>query len=266
METFTTAKILEFVVNAVITMGVENIPAATKKLWQTIRNRLQNKPVAVTAIREIEENKSQGQIANLMPFLDVEMLSDDTFKQEVHQLAEAAMNQDKDIINQTVIPKPWTNRDEIQGYLEIFYHYYQLGEYDKAFDILRHIDGFMTLQGYYNLQVEYYSDLVRVYEEIGDKSNWKYYASLASLGNAYNSLGQYQQAIQYHQQSLAITTEIGDLAEGEIRKAARNGEATSYNNLGLAYDSLGQYQQAIQYHQQSLAIKTEIGDLAEGEI
>jgi hypothetical protein len=116
METFTTAKILEFVVGAVITMGVENIPAATKKLWQTIRNRLQNKPVAVTAIREIEENKSQGQIANLMPFLDVEMLSDDTFKQEVHQLAEAAMNQDKDIINQTVInPQNSPTTGKIEG-------------------------------------------------------------------------------------------------------------------------------------------------------
>jgi tetratricopeptide (TPR) repeat protein len=159
-----------------------------------------------------------------------------------------------------VTPKPWTNRDDLQGYLEIFYHYYQLGEYDTAFDSLRRIDGFMTLQGYYDLQVEYYLDLVTVYQERGDKSNWKYTASLTDLGNAYYSLGQYQQAIQYHQQSLAITTEIGDLAEGEIRKAARNGEASSYGNLGNAYNSLGQYQQAIQYHQQSLAITTEIGD------
>ena len=181
-----------------------------------------------------------------------------------------------------------------------------MGEYDTAFDSLRHINEFMTLQGYYDLQVEYYLDLVKVYDEIGDKSNWKYTASLTSLGNAYHSLGQYQQAIQYHQQSLAIDietgdrngeatsyiglgsaylslgqyqqaiqyhqqslaifTEIGDLAEGEIRKAARNGEATSYIGLGSAYLSLGQYQQAIQYYQQSLAIFTEIGDLAEGEI
>ena len=63
-------------------------------------------------------------------------------------------------------------------------------------------------------------------------------------------LGQYQQAIQYYQQSLAITTEIG----------AHNGEATSYMGLGNAYRSLGQYQQAIEYYQQSLAIKREIGD------
>ncbi|MDJ0843071.1 hypothetical protein [Crocosphaera sp.] len=99
METFTTAKILEFVVGAVITMGVENLPTATKKLYQTIRNRLQNKPVASTAISEIEENNSTDQIPNLAPFLDVEMLSDETFKQEVQQLAKEAMNQDKETIN-----------------------------------------------------------------------------------------------------------------------------------------------------------------------
>jgi hypothetical protein len=103
MEPFTTAKILEFVVGAVITLGVENLPAATKKLWLTIRNRLQNRPVAVAAIQGIEENQSEGEIPKLMPFLDVEMLSDETFKQQIHQLAEAAMNQDRDIINQTVI-------------------------------------------------------------------------------------------------------------------------------------------------------------------
>ncbi|MDJ0600090.1 MAG: tetratricopeptide repeat protein [Crocosphaera sp.] len=149
-----------------------------------------------------------------------------------------------------VPPKPWTNLDQIQGYLEIFYHWYQLGEYDTAFDYLRHVDEFMTLQGYYHLQVKYYSDLVRIYEEIEDQNNWNYAASLTSLGNAYQSLGQYQQAIQHHQQSLAIFIEIEN----------RNGEESSYGNLGNAYFSLGKYQEAIEYYQQSLAITTEIGD------
>ena len=99
METFTTAKILEFVVGAVITIGVESLPTATKKLWQTVRNRLQNQPVAQVAIAEIEENNSPNQIPNLAPFLDVEMLSDETFREEVQQLAKEAMNQDKATIN-----------------------------------------------------------------------------------------------------------------------------------------------------------------------
>jgi CHAT domain-containing protein len=63
-------------------------------------------------------------------------------------------------------------------------------------------------------------------------------------------LGQYQKAIEFHQQQLTIAREIGD----------RNEEANSLNNLGLAYKSLGQYQKAIEFHQQSLAIYREIGD------
>ncbi len=74
--------------------------------------------------------------------------------------------------------------------------------------------------------------------------------SLDNLGLAYRSLGQSQQAIDFHEQSLAIDREIGD----------RQGEATSLNNLGLAYRSLGQSQQAIDFYEQSLAIDREIGD------
>ncbi|WP_149989275.1 CHAT domain-containing protein, partial [Microcystis aeruginosa] len=74
--------------------------------------------------------------------------------------------------------------------------------------------------------------------------------SLGNLGNAYQSLGQYQKAIGYYQQSLAIARELGD----------RRGEAYSLGNLGAAYLSLGQYQKVIEYLQQTLAIAREIGD------
>ncbi|MDJ0537813.1 MAG: tetratricopeptide repeat protein, partial [Microcystis sp. M53603_WE2] len=57
-------------------------------------------------------------------------------------------------------------------------------------------------------------------------------------------------AIEFYQQSLAITRKIGD----------RGGEAKSYNNLGNVYYSLGEYQKASEFHQQSLAIFREIGD------
>ncbi|GCA83308.1 photosystem I assembly protein Ycf3 [Microcystis aeruginosa NIES-2522] len=84
--------------------------------------------------------------------------------------------------------------------------------------------------------------------EIGDRQ-WET-NSLGNLGNAYQSLGQYQKAIGYYQQSLAIARELGD----------RRGEAYSLGNLGAAYLSLGQYQKVIEYLQQTLAIAREIGD------
>ncbi|MFM6619142.1 MAG: NB-ARC domain-containing protein [Microcystis panniformis] len=135
----------------------------------------------------------------------------------------------------------WQTKDDIKEYLEIFYHFYQLQDYDSAFEAIRHCHDFLTLRGYYANQVELYGQLVSKWAEIGDTENWNYRASLISLGNAYNSLGQYQTAIDFYQQSLKITREIGDV----------RGEATAWFNLGLVLekvdreaDALGAYRNA----------------------
>jgi len=73
---------------------------------------------------------------------------------------------------------------------------------------------------------------------------------LGSLGNAYDRLGKYEKAIDYHEQSLEIKRETGN----------RLGEGLSYGNLGLTYDRLGDYDKAIKYHNQALNIAREIGD------
>ncbi|MBD2210222.1 tetratricopeptide repeat protein [Nostoc linckia FACHB-104] len=146
--------------------------------------------------------------------------------------------------------KPWKTKDDVKEYLEIFHHFYQLEDYNSAFDALRFCDNFLTLRGHYVDQVELYGQLVSKWQEIGARENWNYLASLGSLGIAYDSLGQYQRAIEFYQQSLDISREIGD----------RNGEANSLIGLGNTYNSLGQYQRAIEFLQQSLDIKREIGD------
>ncbi|MDZ8055454.1 MAG: tetratricopeptide repeat protein [Aulosira sp. ZfuVER01] len=145
---------------------------------------------------------------------------------------------------------PWTTKDDVKEYLEIFYHLYQSQDYDSAFDALWVCNDFLTLLGYYADQVELYGQLVSKWQEIGDRENLNYLASLTSLGSAYDSLGQYPRAIELHQQSLDIFWEIGN----------RNGEGASLNNLGSAYNSLGQYPRAIEFFQQSLDIFREIGD------
>ena len=70
-----------------------------------------------------------------------------------------------------------------------------------------------------------------------------------NLGNAYHSLGDYEKAIEFHQQSLSIAKEIGK----------KGSEGKAYTNLGNAYHSLGDYEKAIEFHQQSLSIAKEIG-------
>ncbi len=151
---------------------------------------------------------------------------------------------------------PWQTLDDVTEYLEIFYHYCELKQYAQAFDTIRDsssydkcCDNFLNLGGYNAIRVRLYSQLVKEWEP-NQENQWKFSASLTSLGIAYDSLGEYNKAIEYHQQSLVIFQKIG----------ARSGIAASFNNLGNAYDSLGEYQQAIDYHQQSLVIAQEIGD------
>ena len=56
-------------------------------------------------------------------------------------------------------------------------------------------------------------------------------AAVGSLGNAYDSLGQYDKAIEHHNQALAISREIKN----------RQGEGNRLGSLGNAYKDLGQY-------------------------
>src|SRR5229473_6964719 len=89
---------------------------------------------------------------------------------------------------------------------------------------------------------------VRAARELGDRRAESY--ALGNLGNAYDSLGEYRRAIEFHEQHLAIARELGD----------RQGEANALGNLGVAYDSLGEYRRAIGFHEQTRAIAHEIGD------
>ena len=75
-------------------------------------------------------------------------------------------------------------------------------------------------------------------------------AAYMHLGNAYQSLGQYKEAIDNQSKSLEIQREIGD----------RNGEGLSLMNLGNTYRALGEYKEAIDYQSQSLEIQREVGD------
>lgn len=87
---------------------------------------------------------------------------------------------------------------------------------------------------------------INIYREI--KDFYKEAFTLNYLGVACKFLGEYNQAIQYHQQSLKITH----------KQNYRQEKAISLGNLGVAYKYLGEYKQAIKYHQQSLKIAREI--------
>jgi tetratricopeptide (TPR) repeat protein len=71
-----------------------------------------------------------------------------------------------------------------------------------------------------------------------------------NLGNAYGSLGDLTKAIEYHTQHMAIAKEAGDRAE----------EGKAYGNLGATYDAAGDFTKAIEFHTQRLAIAKELRD------
>ncbi|MEH2230019.1 MAG: tetratricopeptide repeat protein [Nostoc sp.] len=149
-----------------------------------------------------------------------------------------------------VKPAPWQIKEDIKEYLEILYHWYQLENYDTAFDIFIKCDNFLTFQGYYTILVDFCVQLREAWRKTGEKETWKYGFVLNELGNASQCLEHYEQAINYHQQSLEIKKKIGD----------RNGEVDSLGNLGNCYNSLTEYPRAINYYEQSLLIAKEIND------
>jgi tetratricopeptide (TPR) repeat protein len=137
----------------------------------------------------------------------------------------------------------------VAEYEKTFYHECQLGRYADAAVTVFTCDEFLSRRGYYQTLVDLYHQLHANWQPTPDRQQ-VYVDVCNNLGSTYQSLGQYEQAIDFCQQSLLIACEVGD----------RKGEANSLNNLGNAYWSLGQCSQAIDFCQQSLAIKREIGD------
>ncbi len=76
--------------------------------------------------------------------------------------------------------------------------------------------------------------------------------SLGNLGVIAENRGNYAEAREYHEESLALARELGNTAS----------RATSLNNLGVIAKNRGNYAEAKEYHEESLALKRELGDPA----
>ena len=74
----------------------------------------------------------------------------------------------------------------------------------------------------------------------------------SNLGNAYDSLGDFKRAIDYHERDLKIAKEVGNIA----------GEGETYGNLGNCYHGLGDFHRAIDYFECHLKLAKEVGDRA----
>lgn len=129
IELFTAEKLLEFAFSAVVAMGVEKLtqePAA--RLWRAIRNRLQGEPVTETAIAEVERENSREALSQLVPFLQVEMVRDPQFNQELQQLAHQINTGDSITVAEGIGKAETRDRSVAVGKVEGGLHIHYGGE------------------------------------------------------------------------------------------------------------------------------------------
>ena len=122
------------------------------------------------------------------------------------------------------------NLEVVKGYLEAFYHLCEVGDWERAKQIyfikVPPVNEELRIQldswGYYKECIQLYSRLLGKLDQYWDG------ICLTGLGNVYRAKGEYDKAIEYHQQSLQIAREIGN----------RSGEDIVLGNLGKVYNCL----------------------------
>lgn len=76
--------------------------------------------------------------------------------------------------------------------------------------------------------------------------------ALSNLGNTYERLGRFVDAVDHLQRAIAIQTNLGD----------RDGESRVLGNLGIVLSRSGRYTEAIALYEQALVIHREVGERA----
>jgi len=114
--------------------------------------------------------------------------------------------------------------------------------------LVKVLDNYLDIQGYWTdrvLAIELGLIAAKKMKNQQDEGDFS-----TSIGLAYHSLGQMDNAIKYYQKALAIQKKIG----------SRRAEGFVLGDLGIAYYSLGQMDNAIKYQKQALVISRETGD------
>jgi tetratricopeptide (TPR) repeat protein len=142
--------------------------------------------------------------------------------------------------------------ETVRGYLEAFDHYCEVEDWDDASTIYVGQQGTNSQALHMQILIwGYYKELIRVSSRLVEQiSSPTRRICLNQLGNSHGNLGEVTKAIEFYQQALNFSREIGD----------RIGEGGTLGNLGSAYYAQGQYEQAIAHHQQYLTIAREIGN------
>lgn len=148
-------------------------------------------------------------------------------------------------------------------WLEVSIVYSDLGEYQKALEIL---DKFLKIDrknqnnwysrvalnriGEIYLKQGQYDEALRVLEEASNSSGWSIEDGylFVNLGLAYAAVSNYPKAIESYQSALEHKFSVPD----------SGGKGFAYNGLGLAYAQMGDYTQAFKAYQDALSLFTKL--------
>ena len=123
---------------------------------------------------------------------------------------------------------------DVQPFIEAVWQLAQAGQFQEAYELMERESLFsnLSLWGGNAPLRELCHLLLSEDWQCTQQQRARIYSYIASTSGM---LGQKQEALQYYQQALGITREVGD----------RGGEGATLNNLGLAYNALGQKQEAL---------------------
>lgn len=144
------------------------------------------------------------------------------------------------------------------------------------------IGNYLQAMGRFPAAVQSHEQALAIAKRLGDRPLES--SSLDNLGTVYDEQGQYQRALEYHQQAFDLTEhvlqqiEAGD--EPTLKQFCRDDAAThqagfdrdvcldtarakkasALNNLAGSYTHLGRYAEALKLRQEALTIATRLGD------
>lgn len=103
-------------------------------------------------------------------------------------------------------------------------------------------------QGNIPLSIEYYSNALKMQEEIGDRKGMA--TTMINIGFIHRHQGDFDLALEFYEKSLSIQEELDD----------KKGIGYCLNNIGYIYNHQDQVDLALEYYGQSLKVQIEIGD------
>ncbi|MEX0271884.1 tetratricopeptide repeat protein [Leptolyngbyaceae cyanobacterium UHCC 1019] len=198
------------------------------------------------------EGIHQGQFLirqhNLIRDVAYDLLKADTFKWETAESQAAHL-----WLTAYEPPNNAPNLETVRGYLEAFHHYCETERWHDAYTLIANrldtptqeqLHNQLNTWSYYQEQISLYK---KVEDQLDENSNK---VILHNLGNAYLSIGNFEQALSFYLQRLKIAKQEDDLQS----------ECTILQNLGLVYKEIKKYDESICCSNQGIEIAERIED------